>query len=188
MKTAYRYFNNIIAAIISVQIAGCGLITMDAKPERPPVNPNSAASIDTPLVSANDSLLAMMRYLQFISKLDKEQLNDEFKRINDAYFIRPNERSALKRAMLLMRRDAEFYDRNQASQVLNDMISKEDNTTPAFKDYAKLLLWIIKMQEVADQRYTELEAEKRQEALRRKKAEEQLEALKSIEESIIQRK
>ena len=48
-----------------------------------------------------------------INGLSKEQLTDEYKRINDAYFIRPNDRSGLKRAMLLMKSGTEFYDINQ---------------------------------------------------------------------------
>ena len=198
MKTAYRYFRNILAGMLClsiIMVGGCALFGIDTQSEQGTegeneanVNPNSAASIDAPLVSANDSLLAMMRYMQFVSNLDKGQLGDEFKRINDSYFARPNDRLALKRAMLLMQRGTDFYDRVQAQQLLYDIVNKEDSNTPVFKDFAKMLLLIIEMQGSHDQQYTDLEKELQQEVQKRKKTEEQLEALKSIEESISQRK
>lgn len=197
-KTACRYFRNIVAGLLGLSITvigGCSLFDINTGNEQDTAgqgtnstNPNSAASIDAPLVSANDSLLAMMRYMQFISNLDKGQLGDEFKRINDSFFARPNDRLALKRAMLLMQRGTDFYDRVQSQQLLYDIVNKEDSNIPVFKDYAKMLLMIIDIQGSHDQRYTDLEKELQKEVQKRKKTEEQLEALKSIEESMSQRK
>ncbi len=149
---------------------------------------NTAASIETPLVSANDSLLAMLRYFRFINGLPEPQLAEEFKRINDAYFIRPNDRSGLKRAMLLMKPGTEFYDINQAKQLVIDIINDESGAVPAFKEYAQFLLTIIDSQVREYQRYNQLEERLRQEIANREKTEEKLEALKSIEESMIQRR
>ncbi|NOZ51953.1 MAG: hypothetical protein GXP08_02235 [Gammaproteobacteria bacterium] len=150
---------------------------------------NSAASIEAPLVSANDSLLAMMRYWRFVNGLrqKKEQLAAELKRVNDAYFIRPNERSTLKRAMLLMIPDTGFHDRNQADQLLAGINDSPGITTPALQEYAGFLRKMIERQELAAQRYSALLEKLEKETALRKKIQAQLEALKSIEESLSQR-
>jgi hypothetical protein len=205
MKTGYRYFNGINILVIcltmnSLLLAGCAATatneqdSAEATQKRgesqsaPAASVNTAASIETPLVSANDSLLAMLRYSRFINGLSKDQLVDEFKRINDAYFIRPNDRTGLKRAMLLMKPGTDFHDLNQAKQAFNDIVKSNDDSVPAFKEYAEFMLAIIDSQVAEHQRYNQLEEQLRQEIAGRKQAEEKLEALKSIEESMIQRR
>jgi len=196
MRTGYKYFSKVNGIVVCILLAGCELFVVnpegqDARSSTNEVNAsqkNSAASIETPLVSANDSLLAMMRYWRFVNGLQKEQLATELKRVNDAYFIRPNERSSLKRAMLLMIPDTDFHDRNQADQLLADIKNTSDATTPALQEYAGFLRKIIERQELAGQRYNELREKLNKETALRKKIEEQLEALKSIEESLSQRR
>ena len=204
MKTGYRYFNKVrilavYLAALSILLGGCAATAtgeqdsegQQAQGQNQPAkaaNVNTAASIETPLVSANDSLLAMLRYSRFINGLSKDQLADEFKRINDAYFIRPNDRSGLKRAMLLMKPGTDFHDLNQAKQAFTDIMNSNDDAVPAFKEYAEFMLAIIDSQIAEHQRYNQLEEQLRQEITKRNQAEEKLEALKSIEESMIQRR
>jgi hypothetical protein len=204
MKTGYRYFNKVNVLVIYFSInglvlSGCAATAtngqetaaaqqQDRSQSAQAASVNTAASIETPLVSANDSLLAMLRYSRFINGLSKDQLADEFKRINDAYFIRPNDRSGLKRAMLLMKPGTDFHDLNQAKQAFNDIVQSADDSVPAFKEYAEFMLAIIDSQVAEHQRYNQLEEQLRQEIAGRKQAEEKLEALKSIEESMIQRR
>jgi hypothetical protein len=203
MKTGYEYFNkvSILASLFGLSVlllGGCaaaGVSGPDSAGTAPEQNQaaqsagvNTAASIDAPLVSANDSLLAMLRYSRFVNGLTTDQLTEEFKRINDAYFIRPNDRSGLKRAMLLMKPGTDFHDLNQAKQVVADIVNNSDASVPAFKEYAEFMLAIIDSQVAERQRYSQLEEQLRQEINARKQAEEKLEALKSIEESMIQRR
>lgn len=196
MKTGYGFSSMLMALGACLSLAGCvtpsggasGSGAGSAMDAKHAANPNDAASIETPLVSANDSLLAMMRYWRFINGMTQAQLEEEFKRINDAYFIRPNDRSGLKRAMLLMMPGTNFYDLNQTKQMLADIISSSDSSVPAFKEYAEFLSSIVQSQQSAEQRYTQLQEQLRQEERSRKKSEEKLEALKSIEESMIQRR
>ena len=200
MKTGYRCFSKVNIVIFSVLLGGCSATAMNAQDSETQAgtqaegqtsgvqSSNTAASIDTPLVSANDSLLAMLRYSRFINGLSKEQLAEEYKRINDAYFIRPNDRSGLKRAMLLMRPGTEFYDINQAKQMFTDIINSNDSSVPAFKEYAEFMVSTVNSQLKEYQRYNQLEEQLEKEIKKRKQTEEKLEALKSIEESMIQRR
>lgn len=196
MKTGYGFSRIVIAIAVCVYLAGCATpagnnqasADGDEASAQQAASQNNAASIETPLVSANDSLLAMMRYWRFINGLTEQQLEEEFTRINDAYFIRPNDRSGLKRAMLLMMPGTNFYDLNQAKQMFADIINSTDSSVPAFKEYAEFLSSIVLSQQDAEQRYTQLQEELRQETRKRKKSEQKLEALKSIEESMIQRR
>ena len=198
MKTGYKYFNKVNVVIVYLLLSGCTATSTNTLSDgdfadtkalaTDKQSANTAASIETPLVSANDSLLAMLRYSRFISGLTKDQLAEEFKRINDAYFMRPNDRSGLKRAMLLMKPGTQFYDINQAKQLFTDIVNSNDNSVPAFKEYASFMLTIIDEQIKEYQRYNQLEEQMEKEIKERKKVEEKLEALKSIEESMIQRR
>jgi hypothetical protein len=198
MKTACGFSKCIVVIGLLVYLSACASIAGDAQTAnqngtgdaagKQPANPNTAASIETPLVSANDSLLAMMRYWRYINGLTTEKLEQEFKRINDAYFIRPNNRSGLKRAMLLMMPGTDFYDLNQAKQLVTDIINNGDNAVPAFNEYAQFLLTMIESAQEDYKRYTQLEEKLHQEKLKREQIEQKLEALKSIEESMIQRR
>jgi len=200
MKTGYKYFNKVNVVIVYLLLSGCGAMAMNGQSSDDSAgvqaegqatdsqSANTAASIETPLVSANDSLLAMLRYSRFINGLSKEQLAEEHKRINDAYFIRPNNRSGLKRAMLVMKPGTGFYDINQAKQLFTDIVNSSDDSVPAFKEYAEFMLSIIDSQVKEYQRYNQLEEQLGQEIKKRKQTEEKLEALKSIEESMIQRR
>ncbi|WP_455199838.1 hypothetical protein [Kaarinaea lacus] len=200
MKTGYRYFNKVNVVIVYLLLSGCGTTAMNAQSSDDSAgeqaegqatdaqSANTAASIETPLVSANDSLLAMLRYSRFINGLSKEQLAEEYKRNNDAYFIRPNDRSGLKRAMLLMKPGTKFYDINEAKQLFTDIVNSSDTSVPAFKEYAEFMLAILDSQLKEYQRYNRLEEQLEQEIKKRKQTEEKLEALKSIEESMIQRR
>lgn len=194
MRTACGFSRLIIAISVSVYLAGCATPAGDTtnksagEAAKQGANQNTAASIETPLVSANDSLLAMMRYWRYINGLNTETLEQEFKRINDAYFIRPNDRTGLKRAMLLMMPGTNYYDLNQAKQVVADIIKSDDKSVPAFKEYAQFLTSIIESQQEANQRYTQLQDKLAREQHQREQLEQKLEALKSIEESMIQRR
>jgi len=196
MKIACKYSKLAIVVLLGLLLLGCETMPQDGQNTGPGgdlpggtgVSPNNAAPIDSPLVSANDSLLAILRYSRFINGLPKEQLEQEFKRMNDAYFLRPNDRSGLKRAMLLLVPDTGFYDLYQAKQAFTDIITSSDNTVPAFKEFAEFMLSAIRSQEEAIKQNAKLQEQLAQETQVRKKIEEKLEALKTLEESMTQRR
>ncbi|HEY5602139.1 MAG TPA: hypothetical protein VIM41_03445 [Gammaproteobacteria bacterium] len=209
MKTGYEYFNRVnipvvrcmlgVVLLSALLLDGCvatgtnaagsaGTSGQTPGQAAAAANVNPAASIDAPLVSADDSLLSMLRYFRFISGLSAEQLADEYKRMNDAYFLRPNDRSGLKRALLLMKPGTNFYDLNQAKQMFTDIKNSSDTSVPAFKEYAIFMLAVIDSQVAEQQRYHQLEQQLQQEITERKQIEKKLEALKSIEEGMIQRR
>lgn len=196
MKIDCKFSNCIAATLLSLFLLGCETIAEDgqsgatdgAQPGGSTVAANSAAPIGSPLVSANDSLLAILRYTRFINGLSKEPLEKEFQRINDAYFLRPNDRSGLKRAMLLIMPGTSFYDLYQAKQAFSDILHSSDNSVPAFKEFADFMLSAIRSQEEAIKQNAQLQEQLAQEIQLRKKLEEKLEALKSIEENMTQRR
>lgn len=195
MKIDFRFFSWLVPVLLSTLMFGCETLSENTQADTAnngqqasSMTANSAAPIGSPLVSANDSLLAMLRYSRFINGLPREQLEAEFKRINDAYFLRPNDRSGLKRAMLLVMPDTSFYDLYQAKQAFSDVLTSSDNAIPAFKEFAEFMLSVIHSQEEAIQQKAKLQEQLAQETQVRKKIEEKLEALKTLEESMTQRR
>jgi len=194
MKIDSRFFSKLFLTVFCLWLLGCettGDVAATGSSAGTPagaVAENSAAPIGSPLVSANDSLLAMLRYFRFINGLTKEQLEPEFKRINDAYFLRPNDRSGLKRAMLLLLPDTSFHDLYQAKQAFSEILASSDNAVPAFKEFAEFMLSVVQSQEDANRQTAKLQEQLSQETQVRKKLEEKLEALKTIEENMTQRR
>jgi hypothetical protein len=195
MKTDYRFFKLASSLLMCTLIMGCEAVAVrtQASADDPGSNnsaasENIAASIDAPLVSANDSLLSMLRYSRFVNGLSKQQVSDEFKRISEAYFIRPNDRSGLKRAILMMIPGTDFFDLPQAKQLFTEVLNSKDQSVPAFKEYAEFMLGILDSQEQSNSRYAKLLEDYRQETSKREQLEQKLEALKSIEENMIQRR
>jgi len=195
MKIAYKFFNYLGMAVVCVLLISCDTVavkqqsaTENTTPKNVTPSVNEAASIDAPLVSANDSLLSMLRYSRFVNGLSKPQLADEFKRISEAYFIRPNDRSALKRAILLMIPGTDFFDLPQAKQLFTEVLNSKDNSVPAFKEYAEFMLGVLDSQEQSNARYAKLLEDYQQETAKREQLEQKLDALKSIEQNMIQRR
>jgi len=196
MKIDSRFSSRIAIVLLSTLLLGCETIAENgqtgeagtAQPGGSTVAANNAAPIGSPLVSADDSLLAILRYSRFINRLSKEPLEREFQRINDAYFLRPNDRSGLKRAMLLIMPGTSFHDIYQAKQAFSDILHSTDNSVPAFKEFADFMLSAIQSQEEATKQNAQLQEQLAQEIQLRKKLEEKLEALKSIEENMTQRR
>ena len=195
MKIDYKFFKLITAILLCLVLLGCETTGDTAQSEAARAQAadaataaNNAAPIGSSLVSANDSLLAMLRYSRFINGLKKPQLEAEFERINDAYFLRPNDRSGLKRAMLLLMPDTSFYDLYQAKQAFSDIIKSSDKAVPAFKDFAEFMLSVIRSQEESIQQNAQLQEELAKEKRVRIKIEEKLEALKTIEENMTKRR
>lgn len=196
MKIDCKYFSRIVTvATASVLLAGCQLLEIKNSAKQPAseteINENAtannhAASIDAPLVAANDSLLAMLRYSRYINTLDKLRLEAEHKKVTDAYFLRANERTGLKLALILIKPNSGFSDVNQAKQILTDIINNEQSL-PEFQEFSRFMLQVTAERERGDRRYDDLEQQLKNELSARKKLEEQLEALKSIEQSISER-
>lgn len=195
MKIGYKFSSKAGVVLLSLMLLGCETMSGGGESGADSTQPggtaapaNTAAPIGSPLVSANDSLLAMLRYSRFINGLPKGQLEKEFQRINDAYFLRPNDRSGLKRAMLLIMPGTSFYDVYQAKQSFSDILHSSDNAVPAFKEFADFMLSVIRSQEEASKKNAELQDQLAQEVRTRQKIEEKLEALKTIEENMTQRR
>jgi len=193
MKIDYKYFKLANVLVLFLLLLGCDMVPVKTNAtfsgdSNNNANQNVAASIDAPLVSANDSLLSMLRYFRFVNGLSKQQAAEELKRISDAYFIRPNDRSALKRAILLMIPGTDFYDLPQAKQLFTEVLNSKDQSVPAFKEYAEFMVGILNSQEQSNARYAKLLEEYQRETAMREQLEQKLDALKSIEENMIQRR
>ena len=59
---------------------------------------------------------------------------------------------------------------------------------PAFKEYAEFMRGIVESQQQSNARYAKLLEENRQETQKREQLEQKLDALKSIEENMTQRR
>lgn len=137
--------------------------------------------------SDEETLLTLMRYSRFITDLTKPDVEREYKKIQTLNRNDPSVRSQFKLAMLLSLPQEQFHDAKLARQILIEFIEGSSDHAPTLREYAFVLLESIDKKAKLMQSTLNLQRRLRQETQRRKQLENQLEALKSIEQSISQR-
>ncbi|MFV2055113.1 MAG: hypothetical protein ACC707_01545 [Thiohalomonadales bacterium] len=144
------------------------------------------AAIVSP-TSGSDAVITLLRYSRFISEMSEADLNKEFDKIDATNNVEYSNRGLLKMVVLLSLPKSEFYDERRAEGILNDFINDGKNNTPALTEYAHLLLSNLKLREDHWKLYDDLHQKLTNERAQRKKLQQKLDELKSIEKSITKR-
>jgi hypothetical protein len=81
-----------------------------------------------------------------------------------------------------------FYDLYQAKQIFTEILNSGESSVPAFIEFAGFMLSVVDSGEQATKKLGELQEQLNQEISIRRQVERKLEALKSIEENMTQRR
>ena len=137
--------------------------------------------------SDTEVLLTLLRYSRYISDLSAEDLEGEIKKTELSNGIEPSARGQLKLAVLLSLPSANIQNVERATSLLSDLINAGDESPPALREYAHLLLSSLQLRVETQKQNKKLNSQLKLERKKRIKLEEKLEALKSIEKSITKR-
>ncbi len=138
--------------------------------------------------SDNESLASLLRYSRYINELSKRQLADEVKNAEAANKISNNMRSKLKLVVLLSYAAGDAQDDKRAIKLLSEIIKDDDGKQEsALFEYAYMWLAVLQQRVEAGQRIQELDKSVKDERAQRQQLEGKLEALKTIEQSIVNR-
>ena len=129
----------------------------------------------------------VVQYYRLINTVSAKILNDEFDRTSNDFTTGKTEWNQWQLAMLLSLPWAPFYDPERSSLLFNELKSPSANHDPVINDVAFLMYSWVKEQRQANKRAADLEAQLAKSKSANKTLQEQLDALKAIEENLYQR-
>ncbi len=137
--------------------------------------------------SDTEVLLTLLRYSRYISDLSVEELGAEIKKTEFSNGVEPSARGQLKLAVLLSLPSADVQSVERATSLLGDLINAGDESPPALREYAHLLLSSLQLRVETQKQNKKLHSQLKLERKKRIQLEQKLEALKSIEKSMTER-
>ena len=129
----------------------------------------------------------VFQYYRLISTVPAKVLNDEFERTKKDFSTGKTMWTQWQLAMLYSLPSAPFYDPARSSTLFKELAEPSVNQSPVINDAAFLMYSWIKEQHQAGKREMDFEDELAESRSANKKLQDQLEALKAIEENLYQR-
>jgi hypothetical protein len=157
-------------------------------------SPTSSAEEESPtsqLAAMHDSskldIAWVFQYYRLISTVQVKVLNDEFERTKNDFSRRKTMWDQWQLAMLLSLPSAPFYDPARASILFKELADTSADQGPVINDAAYLMYSWVKEQHQTNKKAADLEGQLAEAQSANKTLQEQLEALKAIEENLYQR-
>ena len=190
----------ILISLIAVISSGCTAIAkfpIQRDTVKPPVS-EAEDSSSTEQSSPTGQLAALhattkvdiawiFQYYRLISTVPAKVLNDEFERTNKEYSADKTPWNQWQLAMLLSLPSASFYDSARSSALFKDLADTGAGQGPVINDAAFLMYSWTKQQHQTYQKAADLEQKLTEAQSANKTLQDQLEALKAIEENLYQR-
>jgi len=183
----------LLAVIVTVISGGCTVL--DKYPDRvetaaPPVARTRDASTDQLAVMHNSSkvdIAWIFQYYRLISTIPPKVLNDEFEKTKKDLSAEKTAWNQWQMAMLLSLPSAPFYDPGRSAVLFKSLAETSGDQDPVINDAAFLMYSWIKEQHQVNKRAVDLEGQLSESRSENKTLEDQLKALKAIEENLYQR-
>ena len=194
-----RHNTILLAALITAILSGCTELVKfpeHAATAEPAVHHEQHDS--TPQTSSTRQLEAMhntsrmdiawvFQYYRLISTVPLKVLNDEFERTKEDFSKKKTMWNQWQLAMLLSLPTAPFHDPGQSAKLLKELADASGDQDPVINDAAFLMYSWIKDQAESRRKVTELEERLTESRSANKALQDQLNALKAIEENLYQR-
>lgn len=129
----------------------------------------------------------VFQYYRLISTVPARVLNDEFERTKKDFSAGKTIWNQWQLAMLLSLPSAPFYDPGRSSMLFKDLVDSSADQDPVINDAAFLMYSWVKEQHQASKRAADLEEQLAESRSTNKTLQDQLNALKAIEENLYQR-
>lgn len=181
------------AIVVTVISGGCTVVDKfpnHANTSKAPVN----TAEDSPmgqLAAMHDSsevdIAWVFQYYRLISTVPIKVLNDEFERTKKDFSMGKTAWNQWQLAMLLSLPSAPFYDPARASVLFKELADTSTDQGPVTNDAAYLMYSWVKEQHQSHKKAVDLEGQLAEARSTNKTLQEQLEALKAIEENLYQR-
>jgi hypothetical protein len=194
MSVQHKFF--LTAVIVTVISSGCTELDQfpnQVKTANAPVSDVSDAqdSATHQLATMHDSskvdIAWVFQYYRLISTVPPKVLNDEYEKTKKDLSKEKTVWNQWQMAMLLSLPSAPFYDPGRSSILFKSLAETSGDQDPVINDAAFLMYSWIKEQHQAYKRAVDLEGQLSKSRSENKTLQDQLKALKAIEENLYQR-
>lgn len=189
----------LFAITLAATFSGCAVI--DGFP-----NNTTTKAVSTPkqttLAESSDSQMSQLtalhdsskvdvawvfQYYRLISTVSAKMLHDEYEKTRKDYSIEKTPWNQWQMAMLLSLPSAPFHDAERSSMIFKELSESSPSQDPVIKDAAFLMYSWTNAQQHINKRLTSLEGQLGESRSTNKTLQDQLDALKAIEENLSQR-
>jgi len=194
MSVQHKYF--LSAIIVTIISSGCTVLDQfpsQVETASPPVG-NVSDTQDAAthqLATMHDAskvdIAWVFQYYRLISTIPPKVLNDEFEKTKQDLSEKKTVWNQWQMAMLLSLPSAPFYDPGRSSILFKSLAETSGDQDPVINDAAFLMYSWIKEQHQAYKRAADLEGKLSESRSENKTLQDQLKALKAIEENLYQR-
>ena len=184
----------IYAIMATILVGGCTVV--DKFPNRiKTAAPETTTAQDSPtagqLAAMHDSsevdIAWVLQYYRLISTVPAKVLNDEYERTKKDYSAGKTPWNQWQLAMLLSLPAASFYDPSRSAALFRELAESATDQGPVINDAAFLMYSLNKEQQQTHKKIVEVEGQLNEARSANKTLQDQLEALKAIEENLSQR-
>ena len=184
---------------ITIAVITCGCTVIDKFPHRgvntvEAAKPSVSTTVDSPmsqLTAMHDSskvdIAWVFQYYRLISTVPAKVLNDEFEKTKRDFSAEKTLWNQWQLAMLLSLPSAPFHNPERSSMLFKELADSSSDQDPVINDAAFLMYSWSKEQHLANKRITDLERQLDESRSANKTLQDQLDALKAIEENLYQR-
>ena len=183
----------LFAVIVSVISGGCTVLDKfpnQVETTKPPVS-DTQDSPTKQLAELHDSskvdIAWVFQYYRLISTIPPKVLNDEFEKTKKDLSAEKTAWNQWQMAMLLSLPSAPFYDPGRSAIIFKSLAETSADQDPVINDAAFLMYSWIKEQHQVNKRAVDLEGQLSESRSENKTLQDQLKALKAIEENLYQR-
>ena len=181
------------AIIVTVISGGCTVVDKFPNHANTTIAPvsNGEASPMGQLAAMHDSsdvdIAWVFQYYRLISTVPTKILIDEYERTKKDFSAEKTTWNQWQLAMLLSLPSTPFYDPARSSVLFKELTNTSADQGPVINDAAFLMYSLVKEQHQTNKRAVDLEGQLAESRSANKTLQEQLEALKAIEENLSQR-
>lgn len=178
--------------IIAVLSSSCAQLNeFPAGNDAAKVVPGTEENPTGQLVAMHDSkkvdIAWILQYYRLISTVSNKVLSDEFERTKNEFSTKKTAWSQWQLAMLLSVPSSPFYDPGRSSSLFKELTSADSEQDPVINDAAFLMYYLINEQHQIGKKTAVLEGQLGEAQTANKTLQDQLDALKAIEENLYQR-
>ena len=191
MSVQHKFF--LITVIVTMISSGCTVLDQfpdqieTVKPAVDDTQNSATHQLKTMHDSSKVDIAWVFQYYRLISTITPKMLNDAFEKTKKDLSQEKTVWNQWQMAMLLSLPSAPFYDPGRSSILFKSLAETSGDQDPVINDAAFLMYSWMKEQHQANKRAADLEGQLSESHSENKTLQDQLEALKAIEENLYQR-
>lgn len=182
----------ILATLMALLSSGCAVVDQPQNDSRSPATTSDAAVTPAEQLAAMNDIKKtdidwLLRYYRLLSTVPSKVLSDEYERTKKEFSAKRSEKNQWQLATLLSIPSAPFYDSGRSSELFKELTNSELERDPLLKDAAFLMHLLLNEQHLISKKSDFLADQLAESQSANRTLQDQVNALKAIENTLYQR-